>query len=59
MIFNQYLPDTNPYILEIDITTKIGYVLVKHRFIPFSILVRFNLYLPDTYQYILKSNIIS
>ena len=31
---------------------KISYVLVKYRFIPFSILVRFNQYLADTYQYI-------
>ena len=54
VIFNQYLADTNQYILELTLLVR----SIKYRFITFSILVRFNQYLTDTYQYILKSNII-
>ena len=49
MIFSQYLTDTNRYILETYIISKIGYVSVKYRFNLFSILVRFNQYLTNIY----------
>ena len=43
VIFNRYLTDTNQYILETNIISKIGKVSVKYQFIPFSTLVRFSL----------------
>ena len=43
VIFNWYLTNTNQNILETNIIGKIGKVLVKYRFIPFSTFVRFSL----------------
>ena len=48
-IFNRYLTDTNRYILETKVISKIDEISFKYRFIPFSILVKFNRYLTHTY----------
>ena len=59
MIVYQSLIDTNRFILETNIISKISQVAVKYRFIQTPVLVRFNRYLTATNQYILKTDIIS